>query len=465
MISPLTRNLAIFGLLSAVVFNAVLVVVLGQPVERTSWRHFEDLVAVDLRGADSWRPMAIAFEHVQSAPPEQRMPLYQRVFFEQNVKFQYPPTALLPLHGLQAIGVERSSWYAVLNGISALLVLLTALAAWGILEHGLRRRGGQLGPPPSGADRLVRAILVVALTATFYPIAKAFTLGQIQTWINGLFALLLWCWLKDRRSAAGAVAGAICLLKPHFLVLFAWGLLRRQWQFVSAFAGVLLAGTLASMWIVGAGDYLDYGAVLAHLSRHGESYYPNQSFNGLLHRWQDPASGLDFDSTAFPPFDPLVYAGTIATSLLLIGAALFWRPRAGERGGAGDLALVALTSTMASPIAWEHHYGVLLPIYAWLLPRLLADKTLGRLALGALGVSYVLTSNFIFVVNQWMTSPSLQSFPAASLLQSYLFAGAVMALTCLYVMRHSRRSASEVLVTNGAYAYSDRGIASAQPRS
>ena len=103
---------------------------------------------------------------------------------------------------------------------------------------------------------------------------------------------------------------------------------------------------------------------------------------------------------------------------------------------------------MASPIAWEHHYGVLMPIYACLLPRVATGHAPGRGALLALAVSYLLTSNFIFVVNEVVATPSLQALPAATLVQSYLFAGALMALACLFVLRHSRQpSAADVVVT------------------
>jgi hypothetical protein len=438
VISPFTRNLALFSLVNLVLFNAVLVGVFDQPLERTSWQHFHDLLSLDLTGDDSWRPMTIAFDYVQSAPPEERKPLYDRVFFEQNVKFQYAPTSLLVFHGLQALGVARSSWNQVLNRISAVLVVITALAAWGILEYGLRRRQDRLASTSVRLDWMARGVLVIGLTGTFYPVAKSFTQGQLQTWINCLFAALLWCWLKDKRGASGVLAGLICLWKPQFLILLAWGVLRRQWRFVAPFAGVGLAGLLISVRLAGVDDHVNYLSVLAHLSRLGEAYYPNQSVNGLLNRLLSNGSSLNFDSTTFPPFHAVVYAGTLAGSVLLIVPALFWPIRAGGRGSATDLALVALTGTMASPIAWEHHYGVLLPIYAYLLPRLLSEKVFGRLTLPVLAVSYLLASNFIFVTNGWATSEYLQPFRAASLLQSYLFAGALMALACLYTLRTGR---------------------------
>ena len=77
MISPLTRNLILFSLGNLVLFNAVLVVMFDQPVQRTSWQHFHELLSLDLTGDDSWRAMTIAFDYVESAPPEQRMPLYE----------------------------------------------------------------------------------------------------------------------------------------------------------------------------------------------------------------------------------------------------------------------------------------------------------------------------------------------------------------------------------------------------
>jgi hypothetical protein len=241
---------------------------------------------------------------------------------------------------------------------------------------------------------------------------------------------------------SGALGGLLCLWKPQFVILLAWGALRRQWGFVTAFAAVFLAGVALSVWLAGVEDHVGYLSVLAHLSRLGEAYYPNQSVNGLLNRLVGNGNSLNFDSTMFPPFHPLVYAGTVAGAIALIAPALFWPIRAGGRGGATDLALVALTCTMASPIAWEHHYGVLLPIYAYLLPRLVEERVFGPLTLPGLGVSYLLASNFIYVTNGWVSSAHLQSFRAASLLQSYLFAGALMALLCLYALRTARATVS-----------------------
>ena len=52
---------------------------------------------------DSWEPMRQALEYVRASSTDS---LYQEVFFKQAVKFQYPPTALLPILGLQSLGLD-----------------------------------------------------------------------------------------------------------------------------------------------------------------------------------------------------------------------------------------------------------------------------------------------------------------------------------------------------------------------
>src|SRR5258708_36733995 len=56
---------------------------------------------------------------------------------------------------------------------------------------------------------------------------------------------------------------------------------------------------------------------------------------------------------------------------------------------------MALSVTMASPIAWEHHYGIIFPIFAALLASVIGHRT--RLLL--LAVSYVVMSNFFPFAN------------------------------------------------------------------
>ena len=155
--------------------------------------------------------------------------------------------------------------------------------------------------------------------------------------------------------------------------------------------------------------------VLSFLSQHGEAYYPNQSVNGMLNRIMsifDPQAyvSLDLPAGQFPPFT-LVGVGGHAGEFAGAAAARPAARRSGDRTAIAliDLSLMAVSCTMASPIAWEHHYGVTLPIYAVMLATCLGDRT----RLIWLGISYVLVSTYVPVTNLLAGGPLnvLQSTP------------------------------------------------------
>jgi alpha-1,2-mannosyltransferase len=85
---------------------------------------------------------------------------------------------------------------------------------------------------------------------------------------------------------------------------------------------------------------------------------------------------------------------------------------------------MALSVTIASPIAWEHHYGTMFPVFAILLASVIGHRR--RLIL--LTVSYVLISNFIPVTN--LLAPTV-----LNVAQSYLLAGALIVLMLLHTAR------------------------------
>jgi hypothetical protein len=89
-----------------------------------------------------------------------------------------------------------------------------------------------------------------------------------------------------------------------------------------------------------------------------------------------------------------------------------------------DFCTMALSVTIASPIAWEHHYGILLPIFALLLAASIGNG----LRLLLLAVSYVLISNLFFTAN-------LLAATALNFAQSYLFFAALIVLALLHAAR------------------------------
>lgn len=414
---PLTRRLALFVLASALLLNAALAA-LG---ERTVLRDTQ-LFLRGVQGVDSWRPMMQAYA---IAPAGAVHPLYQRLFFEQQVKFVYPPTALLLFRALELTLPERA-WQAALNGLSWLCVALAiGLSAW-LLDRAL---GGAVAPG-SGAERAARLAIAAAFGLAFYPLIKAYTLGQMQVVVNAAFAAFLCCWLAGRRVAAGVLVALMAAVKPQYALFALWGLVRGEWRFAASAVVAGLALLALSIACFGLQDHLDYLRVLAHVGRHGEAYWPNQTVNGFLQRLLGNAESAVWDPSRYPPFHPVIYAGTLAASLLLLVAGLFWPRAARQRGDALDLAGFAVALTLASPLAWEHHYGVLLPILALALGAALERRVWGAATLPALALCALVASNY------WDALGRL-SGTVWNPLQSLLLAAALVLLALLLAMRHN----------------------------
>ncbi len=374
-------------------------------------------------GADnSWRPMLVALNWLKD--PTDGF-LYQNVFFIQNAKFQYPPTSLLPLALLEKLGIRLS--IGVLNQIGWVWIVVTA-AAMLVYSLILAERSGVVMRDDRRGRALVAAVAVFA-TLSFYPVMLAYTIGQVQAWINATFIFACLCWLLERRMATGMLIGAICLLKPQFSLFLIWGALRRQWPFLIGWGLVVAPALILSLVLYGFANHLDYLRVLQFLSHHGEIYYHNQSVGGLLNRLlvDGDSVGLPF---GFPPYNPVVYVGMLASSAILVLGALFLRARTPDSGGLLDFLTAALTFTLASPIAWEYHYGVQLPILATLLFALLAQpQEGGRSGLWAtLAIVYVLSANYFFVTNETADTPF-------NFVQSYLLFAGFAALWLLYQVR------------------------------
>jgi hypothetical protein len=422
--SGATRNLALFTLVNILLLNLGLPHLLRGSPRQTAWADTARVLGGPKTCKhDSWHPMNAAVWCLRLLPDR---PLYDTLFFDLKTKFQYPPTSLLVMYpilhqqgGLLArLGVD---WYEVLTWISWLLVFATAACVADVL----RRLA-----PEGRSDRVGLVAAGVVLTLTYYPVVHAYSLGQIQVWLNALFAAVLWCWVRERRAAAGGLAGLLCLIKPHYGVLLLWGALRRQGRFVVAAGITAGVGLGVSLALIGPAHHLNYFRVLSFLSRHGETYYPNQSLNGLLNRLLGNGNNLEWDGQGFAPYHPVVYAGTMAGSLALLALALLGPIRRPLRGSALDLGMAAVCCTLASPVAWDHHYGVFLPVYAVLFGALRQGGA-GRGAWLALGTSFALTANLFLFTNRWAATP-------VNFVQSYMLFGGLLAVALLHhLCRHA----------------------------
>jgi hypothetical protein len=380
-------------------------------------------------GGDSWGPMTIALNYFERHPDQ---PLYSELLSRHEAKFQYPPSALFALMALRLAGPERiplshipvQVWPSTTDVVGWVFMAAMIAAVVLLLELRLARDGTAA---QTGDWRPLRITLAIAIALTFYLALKAFTLGQIQVWINSAFAIALLLWACGQKHASGIAIGLICLIKPHYALFLVWAAMRREWQFLTAAGVVFGIGLAAAIAYFGLANHLDYLSAISLIGQHGEAYFPNQSVNGLLNRLvglgePELYNNLLFRYEHFPPFNPIVFWGTTLTSAALLLLTLLIRPNARDGDKVWDFSRMALTITIASPIAWEHHYGILLPILAVLLAGCLRHVSW----LLWLGLGYVLTSNFApltFTLAETVLNP----------IQSSVLLAAVIVLTMLYL--------------------------------
>ncbi len=366
--------------------------------------------------ADSWRPMLQALD-----ARDRGEPVYETVFFADRVKFQYPLTTLFLPMAMRSPSRTGNTLIKALNraSLAASLVFVACTAALFVLTWFGARPDWRAWPIWIGLGT------IVAGSVLFHPVLMSYVLGQIQSFVNAALAAMLLAWRLNRRVAAGVALGIACLIKPHFALLIVWGLLRRAWSFAASSAVVIAIGGASALAVFGVRDNLDYARVASYMAGRGEAIAANQSVNGLLNRLVQPPEAREWDFHSFPPPHPVVRAGTLVAALVLVGAALILPPALGFGGTALDMAIAGLSVTMASPIAWEHHYGILLPalvLATGIALRLPAARRWWFLVLGiafALGGS--LWEPLVFVED-----------PPANLVQSYVLAAGAAALFVMY---------------------------------
>ena len=105
-----------------------------------------------------------------------------------------------------------------------------------------------------------------------------------------------------------------------------------------------------------------------------------------------------------------------------------------QHPGVLDLCCAALCFTMASPIAWEHHYGITLPIYLVAFSYIVTQPSMPKqqVELAALVISWVLVGSNLQIFDLLHTT-------SLNFLQSYVFFGALLLLRVLVGMASKLR--------------------------
>jgi hypothetical protein len=356
---------------------------------------------------DSWTPMLGSVNSFLAHPG---LPIYQARLYDTLI---YPLTSILPLLWMKQAGMGDA---AVLRAL--MIASWIAVVAVVVLQVRLAAKVAEQG----SSSLSWRAVVATAFAAFFFmPITLAFSLGQAQIFLDLFFTLLVLFWIEGKERPAGVMMALLAMVKPQFGLLLLWAALRRRWNALASGLATLAAGGAVSLAVFGLRNNLDYLGVLAGLSRKAQSHYANQSVFGLLNRAIFNGENLPYHPYVYPPFVPWIYVVTLATTavLVLLALAYPWRQRT---GGMADLAAIAVVSVIATPMAWEHHYGVMLPIFVWLWFAQFRQRV-G--SVWSLALAWVLIADFLSPLN------FLAAIPVANVLQSYMYFGALLLLGLL----------------------------------
>jgi hypothetical protein len=195
---------------------------------------------------------------------------------------------------------------------------------------------------------------------------------------------------------------------------------------------------LLAIALFGWRNELDYLGVLGYISHHGEVVGENQSINGVLLRMVDIQSWIDApkDYFTYPPYKPVVYIGTVLSSALLYLFGLIVPMLKRWQGTTADFILFGMLATIASPIAWTHHYGLFFGAVAFYLATVL--KQTGRIP-WLFVLCFLLMANYIHVLGKYYTLWWVNPF------FNYVFyAGLGMVWLIAFGLRHHGESQSKV---------------------
>jgi alpha-1,2-mannosyltransferase len=351
---------------------------------------------------DSWLPMMKSLDYFRDHPG---LPIYDAKLYDTLI---YSLASELPLVAMRKLGMSDATMLRT-------LAIGSWLAVWGVaavsLAMGrwlLRRRGAELTWPA--------VVAVVLACLGCYPLLKGYSLGNAQTFLSFGFAVVLLLWTTGRERSAGVVVALLTAVKPQFILLFVWMLARKRWGAAWAFlaTGVVLIAMSAAVF--GWHNNLDYIGVLAGLSHKAQSHYANQSMFGTINRLIFNGENIGYTPYVYTPYIAWVYRVTVLTSILLVLLVLLY-PWRRLRGSTADLAAMGIVSVAASPMAWEHHYGIVFAIAAW---AWFAHACWMRERPWVLGLAVFLSSNFLAAFNL------LAGKPGWNVLQSYLYFGALL---------------------------------------
>lgn len=288
----------------------------------------------------------------------------------RGLGFTYPPFAALVFLPL--------AWAAFAVDRDAVTAINLVLLVW-MLRRALLIPMATGGEPPRPVTAWSIAALAGAVAIWLEPISVTLGYGQINLLIAALVVFDLS--LPDDRRGKGAAIGVAAAIKLTPLLFVVYLLLTHRRR-AAARAVAMFTGSIALAYLVlphDAASYWGHGRFLSTKHIGNAVDLANQSLHGALLRLSHTGQ--------------ITAGGYLATGVIVL-AGLALAVSAARRGDhAAGYSLAALTTLLASPISWTHHWTLAVPAIL-LLARRAHDRRSTWLwaatgTLCSLGVAYV----------------------------------------------------------------------------
>ncbi len=208
----------------------------------------------------------------------------------------------------------------------------------------------------------VRAIFILLVLLTWYPVMVDLLYGQLTILLTTLLLAALLLAKKDRRILAGLFIGLTVAIKIITWPLIIYFALKKDWRTVFSSCITALGLNLIALAVLGIVPIMDYylrvtGQVLAIY----HSFLKNYSLWSIGYRLFEgtqPTGGDYISAPALvnlPSAAPLVSAG-LAIAFLFAG--LIWSLRSKDREIA--FSIIVFVIVAVSPISWDHYYVMII---------------------------------------------------------------------------------------------------------
>jgi hypothetical protein len=208
----------------------------------------------------------------------------------------------------------------------------------------------------------VRAIFILFLLLSWYPVMVDLLYGQLTILLTTLLLAALLVFKKDYKILAGLLIGLSIAIKMITWPLIIYFALKKEWRTMLSSGITALGLNLIALIVLGIGPIMDYYLrVTMQVSEIYHSFLKNYSLWSIGYRLFEGTRPIGGDFISAPPLvnlpnvAPIVSAGLAAAFLF---AGLIWAIRSADKDIAFSIIVCVIVAV--SPISWDHYYVMII---------------------------------------------------------------------------------------------------------